>query len=68
MWGVAEKCSVVGASTTESVGKRLGKGAVADRRGPQVSEGKRANGRSALTGRACRVAREDGRVRGRLIY
>ena len=33
VWDVAEKRAVVGASTMESAGGRLGKGAVADRRG-----------------------------------
>jgi hypothetical protein len=56
----------VGVSKTESVGGRLGKGVVADRRGPQTSEGERANGQSALTERAHRAARENGRVRERI--
>jgi hypothetical protein len=58
--------TVMGASTTASAGGRLGKGAVADRRGPQTSKGQRANGRSALTGRSHRAASESGRVRGRI--
>jgi hypothetical protein len=44
---VARKRAVVGASMTESASRRLGKGAVADRRGPQTNEGERANKRSA---------------------
>jgi hypothetical protein len=36
---VAGKRAAVGASTTESAGRRLGKRGVADRRGPQTSEG-----------------------------
>lgn len=56
----------MGASTTESASGTLGKGAVADRRGPQTSEGERANGRSALTGRSHRAASESGRMRGRI--
>jgi hypothetical protein len=63
---VAEKRAVVGASTTESASGRLGKGAMADRRGPQTSEGERANGRSALTVRSHRAASESRRVRGRV--
>jgi hypothetical protein len=44
---VGGKRAVVGASTMESASGRLGKGAVADRRGPQTNEGERANERSA---------------------
>jgi hypothetical protein len=62
-WDVARKHVVVGASTMESTGERLGKGLVADRRGLQASKGERANGRSALRGRSHRAARESGRVR-----
>jgi hypothetical protein len=47
---VARKRAVVGASMTESADGRLGKRGVADRRGPQTSEGERVNGRSTLTG------------------
>jgi hypothetical protein len=43
---------VVGTSTAESAGGRLGKGVIADRRGPQASEGECANGRSMLIERA----------------
>jgi hypothetical protein len=49
---MAGKRVVVEASTTESVGGRLGKVTMADRRGPHTSEGERANGRSALSGRS----------------
>jgi hypothetical protein len=49
-WDMARKHAVVGASTTESAGGRLGKAAVTEKQGPQTSEGERANGRSALTG------------------
>jgi hypothetical protein len=62
---VAGKHVVVGASMTKSAGGRLGKRGVADRRGPQTSEGEQVNGRSALTGRPHRAASESGRVRGR---
>jgi hypothetical protein len=63
---VAGKRAVVGASTMESADGRLGKRRVADRRGPQTSEGERANGRLALTGRSHRATSESGRVRGRV--
>jgi hypothetical protein len=46
---VARNHVVVGVSTTESEGGRLGKRGVTDRRGPQTSEGERVNWRSALT-------------------
>jgi hypothetical protein len=46
VWGSGRETRIMGASTTESVGGRLGKGVVADRRGPQASEGERANERS----------------------
>jgi hypothetical protein len=36
---VAGKRAVVGTSTTESAGRRLGKRGVADRRGPRTSKG-----------------------------
>jgi hypothetical protein len=39
---------------------------VADRRGPQTSEGEQANGRLALTGRSHRATSESGRVRGQV--
>jgi hypothetical protein len=39
---------------------------VSDRRDPYASDGERANGRSALTGRARRAVRVNGRVRGRI--
>jgi hypothetical protein len=58
---VAKKRAVVGVSTMKSMCGRLGKGAVADRWGPQTSEGERANGRSALTGRSHRAASQSGR-------
>jgi hypothetical protein len=57
---------VVGASTVESVCRRLGKGVMVDRRGSQASEGECANGWSALMERAHRAARENGRVRERI--
>jgi hypothetical protein len=38
-------------------GREVRERVVADRWGPQVSEGERVNGRSTLTGRACRAAR-----------
>jgi hypothetical protein len=57
MGDVAGKRAVMGVSIMESAGRRLGNRVVADRRGPQTSEGKRANGRSALTGRFHRAAR-----------
>jgi hypothetical protein len=60
---VARKHVVMGASTTESVGRRLGKRGVTDRRGPQTSEGERANVRSTLTARSHRAASESGRMR-----
>jgi hypothetical protein len=41
---VARKCAIVGASTTESAGGRLGKRGVADRRGSWTSEGERQTG------------------------
>jgi hypothetical protein len=63
---VAGKHAVVDASTMGSASGRLGKGVVADRRGPQASKGERANGQPALTGRSHRAARESGRVRGRI--
>jgi hypothetical protein len=43
MGDVVGKRAFMGVSTTESVGRRLGNIVVADRRGPQTSEGKRAN-------------------------
>jgi hypothetical protein len=64
--GVTVKHTVVGASTVESAGGRLGKGVVADRRGPQASEDKRVNGRSKLTEGVHRAARANGRVRKRI--
>lgn len=63
---VAGKRAVMGASTTESASGALGKGAVADRRGPQTSEDERANGRSALTGRSHQAASKSGCMRGRI--
>jgi hypothetical protein len=63
---VAGKHTVLGASTMESAGGRLGKGEVADRWGPQTNEGERANGQSALTGRSHRAASESEHVRGRV--
>jgi hypothetical protein len=56
----------VGASTTESAGRRLGKGVVPDMCGPQASEGEPANERSKLIERAHRAARENGRVHERI--
>jgi hypothetical protein len=47
-------------------GKEARGGEVADRRGPQASEGDHANGRSGLTERARRATRENGRVRERI--
>jgi hypothetical protein len=47
-------------------GREVREGVVADRRGPQASEGERANGRSTLIGRSHRATRENGCVR-RLI-
>jgi hypothetical protein len=41
---VAGKRGVVGASTTESVGERLGKRGVADRQGQWTSDGERQTG------------------------
>jgi hypothetical protein len=41
---VAGKRAIVGASTMESTGGRLGKRGVADRRGPWTSEGERQTG------------------------
>jgi hypothetical protein len=41
---MAEKRAVMGASTTESAGGRLGKKGVADSRGQQTSEGERQTG------------------------
>jgi hypothetical protein len=51
-WGSGRQMRVVGTSTAESAGGRLGKGVIADRRGPQASEGECANGRSTLIERA----------------
>jgi hypothetical protein len=64
--GMTVKRAVVVASTTESADGRLGKGVVADRWGPQASEGKRVNGRSKLTEGVHRAARANGRVRKRI--
>ena len=64
--GGRSRDTVMGASTTESAGGRLGQGVVADRQGSQTSEGEQANDRSALTGRSHRAASESGRVRGRI--
>ena len=63
---VAEKRAVVGTSTTESACGRLGKRGVADKRGPQTSEGERANGRSPLTGRSHRASSESGHEHGQV--
>jgi hypothetical protein len=46
--------------------REVREGVVADRRGPQASGGERANGRSVLTWRSHRAARENGRVRERI--
>jgi hypothetical protein len=62
---VAGKRVVVGASTTESAGGRLGKRGVADRRGLQISEGERQTGSQMMTGRSHRGASESGHERGR---
>jgi hypothetical protein len=60
------KCAVVGASTTEGVGGRLGKrrGLMGGVRGQRERE--LANGRSALAGRVRRTAGENGRGSGRI--
>jgi hypothetical protein len=47
-------------------GWEVREGELADRWGPQASEGERANRRSTLTERAHRIAIEDGRVRERI--
>jgi hypothetical protein len=46
--------------------REVREGDVADRWGSWASEGERANGRSALTGRTHRAARENGRFRERI--
>jgi hypothetical protein len=46
--------------------REVREGKVADRWGPQASEGERANGWSTLTVSAHRAARENGRVRERI--
>jgi hypothetical protein len=46
--------------------REVREGVVADRRGPQASGGERANGRSVLTWRSHRAARENDRVRERI--
>jgi hypothetical protein len=61
---VAEKRAVLGASTTESVGGRLGKRGVADRRGPWINESERQTSSQMLTGRSHRAASESGQERG----
>ena len=63
---VAGERAIVGVSTMESEGRRLGKGAMADRPGPQTSEGERGNGQSALIGRSHRATSENERMRGRI--
>jgi hypothetical protein len=47
-------------------GREVREGVVADRWGPQTSEGERLNGRSAVIGRLHRAVRERGRVRERI--